>query len=170
MTMLIGLLKDVAATGSPHDVAGPRRYIDILGDHAVHPRVDLAPTPPSHPREGRTPVLAAPGATINSPDRDHLGISGRWNVWATYGDQVSSLVPYGTGYDRDLLYGSGSSLGSRNDVCQDLVATRPTGTRTSAPQAGFMRGSWGPVYDDGVVVGPQAPNRANSLFRGGPQV
>ena len=164
MTMLLGLLKDVVVTGSPEDVAEAQRYIDILGDHAVHPRVDARADAALSSSGRKDAVLAAPGATINALIGDHLGISGRWSVWDTYGDQVSSLVPYGTGYDRDLLYGSGSSLGSRNDVCQDLVSDATYGDASLGIQAGFMRGSWGPVYDDGVVVGPQSPESGQLTF------
>jgi hypothetical protein len=164
MTMLLGLLKDVAATGSPVDVAEARRYIDILGDHAVHPRVDARADAALSSSGRKDAVLAAPGATINTLIGEHLGISGRLSVWDTYGDQVTSLNPYGTAYDRDLLYGSGSSLGSRNDVCQDFVSDATYGDANLGIQAGFMRGSWGPVYDDGVVVGPQAPESGQLTF------
>ena len=73
-------------------------------------------------------------------------------------------TPYGTAYDRDLLYGSGSSLGGRTDVCQDLVSDATYGDANLGIQAGFMRGSWGPVYDDGVVIGPQAPESGQLTF------
>lgn len=31
-------------------------------------------------------------------------------------------------------------------------------------QAGFMHGSWGPIYDDGIVLGPQSPESGQLTF------
>jgi hypothetical protein len=165
MTMTLGLLKDVAATGSVEDVAEAQRYIAILGDHAVHPRADVrADAALSSSSGNKDAVMAAPGLALNSLIGDHLGLSARMDVWLTHGTDVSSLTPDGQAYDRDLLYGSGSGLGGSTQVCQDLVGDTTYGDENLGVQAGYMRGSWGPVYDDGVVIGPQAPESGQLTF------
>jgi hypothetical protein len=165
MTMTLGLLKDVAATGSVEDVAEAQRYIAILRDYAVHPRADVrADAALSSSSGNKDAVMAAPGLALNSLIGDHLGLSARMDVWLTHGTEVSSLAPYGQAYDRDFLYGSGSGLGGSTEVCQDLVSDTTYGDENLGVQAGYMRGSWGPIYDDGIVIGPQSPESGQLTF------
>jgi len=164
MTMTVGLLQEVVASGGAADVEEAQRYLDILKDHAVHPRADVRVDAALASSGTQAVVMAAPGLAVNSIIDGHLGISARMDVWLAKGDNVSSLTPYGMAYDRDLLYGSGSGLGNSLEVCQDLVSDASYGDENLGIQAGFMRGSWGPVYDDGVVIGPQSPESGQLTF------
>ena len=163
MTMTIGLLKDVVAGGSPSDAEAARSYLDVLRDGSFHPRADVRAADAVSSSGNDYVLMAAPGVAVNGLLGGGLGISARMSVWITKGD-TSTVTPYGTGYDRDLLYGSGSSLGHGLEVTQDLVSDLGYGTESIGIQAGYMRGSWGPVYDDGVVVGPQSPESGQLTF------
>jgi hypothetical protein len=165
MTMTLGLLKEVVATGETADIEEAQRYIDILGDHAVHPRADVRADAVLSSSSGTSKaVLAAPGASVNTIVGDNLGISARMDVWLAKGENVTTLNPYGMYYDRDLLYGSGSGLGSSTEVLQDLVSDLSYGNADLGIQAGYMRGSWGPIFDDGIVIGPQSPESGQLTF------
>ena len=164
MTMAIGLLNEVVASGDAADASEARRYLDILGDHAIHPRVDVRADGVFSASGTKSAIMAAPGASVNALIGDHLGISARMDIWLTKGDNTSLLTPYGMAYDRDLLYGTGSSLGTSSEVCQDLVSDASYGNENLGIQAGFMRGSWGPIYDDGIVIGPQSPESGQLAF------
>ena len=164
MTMAIGLLKEVVASGGAADASEARRYLDILGDHAIHPRLDLRADGVFSASGTKSAIMAAPGASVDALIGDRLGISARMDLWLTKGDNTSSLTPYGMAYDRDLLYGTGSSLGTSSEVCQDLVSDASYGNEDLGIQAGFMRGSWGPIYDDGIVIGPQSPESGQLAF------
>ena len=163
-TMILGLLNEVKASGSARDAAEAERYLDILADKTVHVRADVrADTALSTSGSSSSLLAAAPGLSVNPLIGDHLGVSARVDLWLTKGD-TSSVTPYGSYYDRDFLYGSGSSLGSNLEVTQDVTTDATYGDENMGVQAGFMRGSWGPVYDDGVVIGPQSPHSGQFTF------
>jgi hypothetical protein len=162
--MTVGLLKEVAAAGDATDAAEAARYLGILKDGAFHVRTDARALASVSASGTRHTLAAAPGFSINSLIGDRLGISVRGDLWLAQGVNPSTLMPYGHGYDRDPLYGSGSALGHSLEVTQDLASDLSYGNESLGVQAGFMRGSWGPVYDNGVVFGPQSPQSGQLTF------
>jgi hypothetical protein len=163
MAMTVGLLREVAASGREADADEAQRYLDILEDSAVHVRADTRATAVLSSSETSYVAMAAPGFSINSLIGGRLGISTRMDVWLTTGN-ADTLAPYGTRFDRDPLFGSGSGLPHGTEVTQDLVSDLSYGTEDLGIQAGLIRGSWGPVYDNGVVIGPQSPQSGQLLF------
>jgi hypothetical protein len=163
--MTIGLLNEVLSKGTDADAVEAQRYLDILKDGKVHPRADVRADAAISSKGSNTNyvVAGAPGLSVNSLFGDRFGISARMDVWLTKG-QTSDVTPYGTNYDRDFLYGSGSGLGGGVEATQDLVSDASYGDENLGVQAGFMRGSWGPIYDDGVIIGPQSPETGQFTF------
>jgi hypothetical protein len=129
--MIIGLLKEVKASGSARDAAEAERYLDLLADKTGHVRADLrADAALSASGSSDSLLAAAPGLSVNTLIGDHLGVSARADAWLT----------------------------------QDVATDATYGDENMGVQAGFMRSSWGPIYDDGVVIGPQSPRSGQFTF------
>ncbi len=163
MKMTVGLLKEVAASDNPQDAAEANRYLEILEDTAFHVRLDALAQAAVSDSDSQTLFMGAPGISLNGMYGENLGISARMAVWLTKG-KTDLVSPYGDRFYRDPLYGSGSGLGGGLEVTQDVVSSLSYGDEGTGIQAGYMRGSWGPIFDDGVVIGPQAPESGQFTF------
>ncbi len=83
----------------------------------------------------------------------------------------SAVSPSGTDYALDGSPGFaintivGENLGVSARMDQWLAeGALSYGNRDMGIQAGFMHGAWGPIYDDGVVLGPQSPESGQLTF------
>ncbi|MEI6875247.1 MAG: hypothetical protein WCL50_08985 [Spirochaetota bacterium] len=161
--MVAGLLKEVAASDSELDAAEARRYLGILEVQGLHFRSEVRAIGVVGKSSPNYFVAAAPAFTLNNLIEGKLGLSGRAVAWAEK-NRLEGLQPYGTNYDRDLASGSDANIGGGIDVRQDLTTSMSYGNESIGVQAGFMRGSWGPIWTDGVVLGPQSPQSGTFSF------
>jgi hypothetical protein len=79
-------------------------------------------------------------------------------------DSSSSLLAATPGLSVNTLIGDHLGISARVEVTQDVTTDATYGDENIGVQAGFMRGSWGPIYDDGVVIGPQSPHSGQFSF------
>lgn len=159
--MILSFLHAVVANGNPEDQASAQAYLDLLAKSNFNLRADVRADAVIGSTSNNL-LAAAPGFQGNAMLTDSIGISARLNVWGNKG-KTWYVNPYGSYYDRDFLYGSDSKTGSI-ETSEDIVSEGSIGDDSLAFQAGYMRGSWGPIYDDGVVVGPQSPSSGQMLF------
>ena len=96
--------------------------------------------------------MAAPafGQTVVG---ESLGISARMDMWLAQGDNPADLVPYGMDYDRDpsTARAPASAARSKSPGPRERPVLRERDPRRPGR---LMRGSWGPIYDDGDSLGP----------------
>lgn len=163
VAMTIGLLKEVAVAGGEADARVASGYLEVLRDSALRIRSDVRALAALSSSGRSYMAMAAPGASYTGLLAEGLGASARVEGWLTK-NYPDAVTPYGTRFDRDPLFGSGSSLGAGTDIAQDLVSDLSYGSEGLGIQAGYMRGSWGPIYSNGVVVGPQSPQSGQLTF------
>jgi len=156
--MIDGLLHEVIGVGDRDDAIVAQQWLDTLAVTGVRgradARADMAIGASGHPDF----IAAGPGISLNTltPGENKLGMSGHVEALVTRGT-TGPVTPFGSNYPRDIGLEADSGIGGGLTAMQDINTAMTFGDSTIGVQAGYMRGSWGPVFDDGVVVGPQAP-------------
>ncbi len=165
--MLRGLLREVMATGSSDDARIAQGWLDTLDDQGLKVRGDVRVNATVGGSSLSYFAGAGPGFSLNTLSTGGLGMSGRVSALASKGS-TKEVTPFGSGYPRDIGFEADSGLGGGFAVLQDFNSALTYGDESFGLQAGYMRGSWGPIFGDGVVVGPQAPasGQFNFAWRG----
>ncbi len=85
---------------------------------------------------------------------DWVSLSASADLWATNKITVDEIAPIGEGYRRDIVEDN-AKVGPMW-ILPAINSSVALGTDEYYLNAGLMRGSWGPYYDNGVIYGPQA--------------
>ncbi len=161
--LLQGMLRKVISAGTAEDVEIARRYLSALEQSALHAEV-------THESDFRDTAYAGStglGGTAFVRFFPWASLAGRLRFSLVDGN-AASVQPVGERPDIDFTRDPGtisvSIAGRTYTYLMDTDSEISVGTETVSLQAGVSRASFGPFFDDGLVIGPQAPYTGNLIF------
>jgi hypothetical protein len=161
--VLRALLGEVISRGTADDARIARDLQGELEGVAIHAHASLRSEARDSQYFGRTGL----GAHMLVQMHPQASLGGRVDFWAVDGTP-DPVQPIGERTDIDLSEDPGSV--SVNVLGRELlyrlssILSLSVGDRSLSLQAGLNRSSFGPFFDNGLVIGPQAPIAGNLIF------
>jgi len=153
---ILSVLEDVSLRGG-EDGRTAREMLAELTE-----RFSLNPEPGHTSRFTPEAYYSETGADFPFTGNLHplVSYSGRAGIWIISMPEEGDLLPRGTVPVRDYLSDwSDFDLFERNFlVRQSLSVSTSIGNENIYFNAGLNRGSYGPFFENGLIIGPQAPN------------
>ncbi len=134
---------------------------------SINPDFSLKPTPGHESRFTPDAFYGETGSDFPFVGNLHplVSYSGRAAIWLV-DRQQGDLLPFGAVSERDYLedWSDFDLFGRKVFVRQSLALSTTIGTSSVYLSLGLNRNSFGPFFENGVILGPQAPHAGTFNF------
>jgi len=164
-SMLAGFLKEVRDSGSATEADRQEAWalLEALGRSGFRTKVVVRADLKLSEGARDYSLAWGPEFRLNFLVDDRVGLSGRLDPLAVK-NAPDALMPAGARYELDYMRSADATLGGGFSGLQAISSSTSFGGADLAVQAGFARSSWGPLWTNGVVLGPQAPTSGQFSF------
>ncbi len=159
--LIVRILKDVKNNGSPEDRKTAEEYLEELDSFSLHAASETAHRFAGDDYYGETGA----NVKIEAAPSEKISLSGDINLLLV-DQQTTDAMPSYIRTARDLLpdWSDVDLFGKNYLVRQGINTSAAVGTDSMYFQTGLIRSSFGPFFDDGAVLSPEAPQSGHFSF------